>query len=59
MLTFIFDASALIAAARFDVRGTPILDHILSCSHPSIPTTVKTQYRKTNPVDLGLVEIAE
>jgi hypothetical protein len=49
MFTLVFDASALISAARFEVLGVPILDHILSCSHLLIPRAVKIEV-----VDAGL-----
>lgn len=49
MLKLVFDASALITAARFEVDGTPILDQILLGAHLWIPAMVK---RET--VDTGL-----
>jgi len=45
----VFDASALISAARFEIAGTPILDHILPHCRLIIPETVKLEV-----VDAGL-----
>jgi hypothetical protein len=45
----VFDASALITAARFEVNGISILDHILSHCRILIPETVRTEV-----VDAGL-----
>ena len=47
--TLVFDASALITAARFEVEGTTILDHILPHYRVVIPETVKVEV-----VDAGL-----
>jgi hypothetical protein len=49
MLKLIFDASALITAARFEVDGTPILDHIFPGAHLWVPAAVKME-----TVDTGL-----
>jgi len=45
----VFDASALIAAARFEIGRTPILDHILPHGCLLIPETVRAEV-----VDAGL-----
>ena len=47
--TFVFDARALITTARFEIVGTPILDHIIACCQLVISQTVKIEV-----VDAGL-----
>jgi hypothetical protein len=47
--TLLFDASALITTARFEIMGTPILDHIIACCQLVVPQTVKVEV-----VDAGL-----
>jgi len=47
--TFVFDASALITAARYEIAGMSILDHILRHCHLLVPETVKLEV-----VDAGL-----
>lgn len=49
MAVLVLDSSALITAARFDVEGTSVLDHILTHCRLLIPETVKTEV-----VDAGL-----
>jgi hypothetical protein len=45
----VFDASSLITATRFEVKGRPILDYILNKYHVVIPEAVKVEV-----VDEGL-----
>ena len=47
--TLVFDASALIASARFKVQGASILDHILSHCQALAPEVVKEEV-----IDAGL-----
>ena len=48
-MVLVFDASALITTARFEIMGTPILDYIIACCQLAVPQTVKVEV-----VDAGL-----